>query len=46
MDNRCLVTAFFVKEVDDLFDSFIGVTHPDHERLLLRLLTNTIRHKE
>jgi hypothetical protein len=27
MDNRCLATATFVKEVDDLFDSFKADSH-------------------
>jgi hypothetical protein len=47
MHNRCLTTTFFVKEVNDLFDSFIGVArNPDHGRLLHCLLTSIIRHME
>ena len=37
----------FVKEVDDLFDSFIGVTRfPDHGKLLRCRLTSTSKHME
>jgi len=37
----------FVKEVDDLFDSFIGVTcSPDHGKLLRFRLTSTRKHME
>jgi len=44
MDNRCLATALFVKEVNDLYDSFIVVAcYPDHGRLFHCLLTNTVR---
>jgi hypothetical protein len=35
MDNRCLATTTFVKEYDDLFDSFLDVTlSPDRGKLL------------
>jgi hypothetical protein len=47
MDNRCLATALFVKDVSDLFDGLIGVArYPDHGRLLRWLLTSTIRRME
>jgi hypothetical protein len=47
MDIRCLATAKFVKEFDDLFDSFIGVTRsPDCGKLLLCHLTSTTEHME
>jgi hypothetical protein len=47
MGSKCLVTATFVKEVYDLFDSFIGVTRsPDHGKLLHCRLTSTIKHME
>ena len=42
--NRCLTTAFFVKEVDDLFDSVIVVArYPDNGRFLHCLLSSTIK---
>ena len=45
--NKCLATAMFVKDFDDLFDSFIGVTHfPDHGKLLRCHLTSTSKHME
>jgi len=46
MDNRCLATATFVKEVVDLFD-VIGVAHsPDRGKLLCCHLTSTSKHME
>jgi hypothetical protein len=45
--TTCLATALFVKEVEDLFHSFIGVAgYPDHGKLLHCLLTCTIRYME
>jgi hypothetical protein len=39
MDNRCLAAAIFVKENDDLFDSFSGVTrYRDHAKLCIAVL--------
>ena len=39
MDNKCLATATFVEEVDDIFDSFIGVTlSPDLESACVVIL--------
>ena len=39
--------ALYSQEVDDISDSFIGVTHClDHGRLLHSLLTCTIKHME
>jgi hypothetical protein len=47
MDNRYLATAYFDKEFDDFFDSFLCIArYPDHGRLLHCLLTSTIRHTE
>jgi hypothetical protein len=47
MDNKCLATGLFIKDVDDLFDSFIGIaSYPDHGRLSHCLLTSTIKHME
>jgi hypothetical protein len=47
MDNRCLATATFVKEVNDLFEGFIGVTlSPDCGKHLRCRLTNTSKHME
>ena len=45
MDNRCLPTATFLKEGDDIFDSFSDVTcSPDHGKLLRYCLTSTTKH--
>jgi hypothetical protein len=45
MGNRCLTTALFIKDVDDIFDSCIDIArYPDHGRLLHCLLTSTIKH--
>ena len=47
MDNRCLVTATFVKEVDALFDNFIGVTRsPGRGKHLPCRLTRITKHME
>jgi len=47
IDNRCLDTATFVKEVDDLFNSFSDVSRsPDRGKLLRCRLTSTINHME
>ena len=47
MDNRCFVTATFVREVYDLFDSIIGVTRSSDRGKLLRCrLTSTSKHME
>jgi len=47
MGNRCVTTASFAKEVDDLFNSFISVArYPDNGRLLHCLLTSTIKRME
>jgi hypothetical protein len=47
MDYRCLATATFVQEVDDLFDSFIGVTvSPDRRKRVCCCLTSTSKHME
>jgi len=44
MDNRCLATATFVKEVNDLFDIFSGVTRsPDHRKRLRCLISTSKR---
>ena len=42
MDSKCLATATFVKEVDDIFDRFFGVARcPDHGKILRCCLTST-----
>jgi len=47
VDNRCLATALFVKDVGELLDSFSGVArYHNHGRLLHCLLTSTVRHME
>jgi hypothetical protein len=47
MEKRCLTTATFVNEVDELFDSFNGVTRkPDHGKLLRCRVSSSSKHVE
>jgi hypothetical protein len=47
MEKRCLTKATFVNEVDELFDSFNGVTRePDQGKLLRCHVSSISKHME
>jgi hypothetical protein len=47
MDRRYLAAAMFVKEVDDVLDSFSRVEHnPEQQKVLRWSLSSTSKHLE